>query len=479
MNCLVDMMAELQIPFSSSHEKLFKNLFSSGLLIDCNLFCEDAGGSPSVSTSFTLCTKCSNFTFVWEKMCFKHCVVWTVGCFWHPAPTVELLFGYISETLGSHHMRSALSCCWRDCNCLVKTVSHCYRDGILHCLAWSFIVKTFSFSSCIYFWCCPLQFIRWALRTLSPGLMLRIVDLCIDSLVYIQSINTALPLMLHTFYYLLFDWMATHNLLGLENTFLFLRCIPTKQTLAVHFVIHHWVAKWHLCIVPWYRFSSYFPYRTYMPVPFLLLVFALRFAAHWNIVRASTCSTCTPWNHNVHIDTGCGNLGSESLGQIWINLDHRKKFKFWIIFQLEGSLTCSCRFVSCRMWHTANVGRYQHLKEMCILSMSTGWNGNVFIWDIDTCVTSYTVSHCRKGGLHHHCIVYLKFCYPTKYVTQFKFTWFQHGDMEQRERDLIMRQFRTGSSRVLITTDLLARSIDVQQVSSVINYDLKPWKLYS
>lgn len=47
-----------------------------------------------------------------------------------------------------------------------------------------------------------------------------------------------------------------------------------------------------------------------------------------------------------------------------------------------------------------------------------------------------------------------------------------HGDMDQRERELIMRQFRTGSSRVLITTDLLARGIDVQQVSLVINYDL-------
>jgi translation initiation factor 4A len=49
-----------------------------------------------------------------------------------------------------------------------------------------------------------------------------------------------------------------------------------------------------------------------------------------------------------------------------------------------------------------------------------------------------------------------------------------HGDMEQRERDLIMREFRSGSSRVLITTDLLARGIDVQQVSLVINYDLPP-----
>lgn len=47
-----------------------------------------------------------------------------------------------------------------------------------------------------------------------------------------------------------------------------------------------------------------------------------------------------------------------------------------------------------------------------------------------------------------------------------------HGDMDQKDRDLIMREFRTGSSRVLITTDLLARGIDVQQVSLVINYDL-------
>jgi translation initiation factor 4A len=47
-----------------------------------------------------------------------------------------------------------------------------------------------------------------------------------------------------------------------------------------------------------------------------------------------------------------------------------------------------------------------------------------------------------------------------------------HGDMEQKEREVIMEEFRSGSSRVLITTDLLARGIDVQQVSLVINYDL-------
>ncbi|RYR62848.1 hypothetical protein Ahy_A04g020595 isoform F [Arachis hypogaea] len=47
-----------------------------------------------------------------------------------------------------------------------------------------------------------------------------------------------------------------------------------------------------------------------------------------------------------------------------------------------------------------------------------------------------------------------------------------HGDMPQRERDAIMAEFRSGTTRVLITTDVWARGLDVQQVSLVINYDL-------
>jgi translation initiation factor 4A len=47
-----------------------------------------------------------------------------------------------------------------------------------------------------------------------------------------------------------------------------------------------------------------------------------------------------------------------------------------------------------------------------------------------------------------------------------------HGDMEARERMEKMTAFRKGEVRVLISTDLLARGIDVQQVSLVINYEL-------
>jgi translation initiation factor 4A len=47
-----------------------------------------------------------------------------------------------------------------------------------------------------------------------------------------------------------------------------------------------------------------------------------------------------------------------------------------------------------------------------------------------------------------------------------------HGEMDVEERKNRMAGFRTGSVRVLISTDLLARGIDVQQVSLVINFEL-------
>ena len=41
---------------------------------------------------------------------------------------------------------------------------------------------------------------------------------------------------------------------------------------------------------------------------------------------------------------------------------------------------------------------------------------------------------------------------------------------------MLVKKFRDGESRVLLTTDLLARGIDIPQVNLVINYDLPPSK---
>jgi translation initiation factor 4A len=47
-----------------------------------------------------------------------------------------------------------------------------------------------------------------------------------------------------------------------------------------------------------------------------------------------------------------------------------------------------------------------------------------------------------------------------------------HSDLSPEDRKLIMDAFRVGKSRVLIATDLIARGIDVQGVSVVVNYDM-------
>ena len=92
-------------------------------------------------------------------------------------------------------------------------------------------------------------------------------------------------------------------------------------------------------------------------------------------------------------------------------------------------------------------------------------------WKLDTLCDLYETLTITQAIIY--CNTRRKVDWLTEKMQERDFTVSaMHGDMDQRERDLIMREFRSGSSRVLITTDLLARGIDVQQVSLVINYDL-------
>lgn len=47
-----------------------------------------------------------------------------------------------------------------------------------------------------------------------------------------------------------------------------------------------------------------------------------------------------------------------------------------------------------------------------------------------------------------------------------------HGDKMTNERDEILDAFRDGKTKVLITTNVVARGIDIQQVNMVVNYDV-------
>merc|ERR1711945_50475 len=98
-------------------------------------------------------------------------------------------------------------------------------------------------------------------------------------------------------------------------------------------------------------------------------------------------------------------------------------------------------------------------------------------WKLDTLCDLYETLTITQAIIY--CNTRRKVDWLTEKMHQRDFTVSaMHGDMDQKERDVIMREFRSGSSRVLITTDLLARGIDVQQVSLVINFDL-PQKVES
>ncbi len=49
-----------------------------------------------------------------------------------------------------------------------------------------------------------------------------------------------------------------------------------------------------------------------------------------------------------------------------------------------------------------------------------------------------------------------------------------HSDLEQAEREEIMRDFKGKRLRILIGTDILSRGIDVDGISLVLNYDAPP-----
>jgi ATP-dependent RNA helicase len=92
-------------------------------------------------------------------------------------------------------------------------------------------------------------------------------------------------------------------------------------------------------------------------------------------------------------------------------------------------------------------------------------------WKFDTLCDLYDTLTITQAVIF--CNTKRKVDWLTEKMRQNNFTVSaMHGDMPQKEREAIMAEFRSGATRVLITTDVWARGLDVQQVSLVINYDL-------
>jgi ATP-dependent RNA helicase DeaD len=54
----------------------------------------------------------------------------------------------------------------------------------------------------------------------------------------------------------------------------------------------------------------------------------------------------------------------------------------------------------------------------------------------------------------------------------FDFSGDLHGDLEQRDRDKVMRKFKSHTLQMLVATDISARGIDVDDLAYVVHYQL-------
>ena len=92
-------------------------------------------------------------------------------------------------------------------------------------------------------------------------------------------------------------------------------------------------------------------------------------------------------------------------------------------------------------------------------------------WKYDTLIDIYNLVNISQ------CIIYINYKnklmniydelikneYPVDYI---------HGEITKSERERKLLDFKNGKTRILLSTDLLARGIDVQQLNLVINFDL-------
>lgn len=69
----------------------------------------------------------------------------------------------------------------------------------------------------------------------------------------------------------------------------------------------------------------------------------------------------------------------------------------------------------------------------------------------------------RKIGAHR---IYTKLCAERKRVAT------MHGDLQQSQRERIMKAFKEGKICYLVATDVVGRGIDVEGISHIINFDL-------
>ncbi len=92
-------------------------------------------------------------------------------------------------------------------------------------------------------------------------------------------------------------------------------------------------------------------------------------------------------------------------------------------------------------------------------------------WKYDVITDLYDIININQCIIYFNSKILIKEVYDKLIRDEFPVEYIS-SDRSVDERNNVMEQFRNGSVRILLSSDLLARGIDIQQLSLVINYDL-------
>ena len=92
-------------------------------------------------------------------------------------------------------------------------------------------------------------------------------------------------------------------------------------------------------------------------------------------------------------------------------------------------------------------------------------------WKYDVLIDLYETLSITQSIIYVNSKKTLKYLYDKLLEQKFPISYI-HGEMDSKERLENMNNFKSGKTRIMLSTDLLARGIDIQQLSLVINFDL-------
>ncbi|XP_077253025.1 DEAD-box ATP-dependent RNA helicase 37-like isoform X3 [Tasmannia lanceolata] len=131
------------------------------------------------------------------------------------------------------------------------------------------------------------------------------------------------------------------------------------------------------------------------------------------------------------------------------------------IFLAVGRVGSSTDLIAQRVEFVQEMDKRSYLMDLLLAQRENGAPGKVLAFAIAQALTLVFVETKRGADSLEHWLC--KNGFPATAI---------HGDRTQPEREQALRSFKSGTTPIMVATDVAARGLDIPHVSHVINFDL-------